>query len=172
MLRIYFIPVSDETEIKKATKEYVEIWVKEGERIVNTLSSFTGLEFVQEELAAIVYEGISRAGGYKRLMKLRSSFSRDMKLATLIHELSHRLLFGNGLVKTMDNIDIEQQKNLFLYDVWVELYGKEFADRIVKMESERNGVYDYKKAWDWAMSFSKEERAKKFKEVLDSSLQK
>jgi hypothetical protein len=36
----------------------------------------------------------------------------------------------------------------------------------VEVEKRRQGVYDYKTAWDWALSQSREERAKRFKEVI------
>jgi hypothetical protein len=38
---------------------------------------------------------------------------------------------------------------LFLYDVWESLWGKNFADRQVEIESGRTGLYDYKTAWKW-----------------------
>ncbi len=43
------------------------------------------------------------------------------------------------------------------------LYGKEFADRNVTVESGRKGLYDYETAWKWAVAMSADERAATFK---------
>jgi hypothetical protein len=55
---------------------------------------------------------------------------------------------------------------LFLYDVWGKLDGKGFADEQVEVEKRRRGVYDYKAAWEWALAQSKEERTKRFSEIV------
>ena len=43
------------------------------------------------------------------------------------------------------------------------LYGKDFADQNVAVESRRKGLYDYESAWKWALTMSAEERAVRFK---------
>jgi hypothetical protein len=53
--------------------------------------------------------------------------------------------------------------------VWVKLYGKEFADNMVKVESARKGIYDYESAWKWALALSAEERASRFKEIVSQN---
>jgi hypothetical protein len=50
-----------------------------------------------------------------------------------------------------------------LYDIWVALYGKDFADRNVIVESARKGIHDYDSAWKWALALGAEERAARFK---------
>jgi predicted metal-dependent peptidase len=93
-------------------------------------------------------------------MQLRASYPAEVKKATLIHELLHRML---GRVRTTTEIDEHRKLFLVLYDIWVSLYGKEFADRNVAVESLRKGLYDYETAWKWALAMSPEERAAKFK---------
>lgn len=93
-------------------------------------------------------------------MKLRASYPPDVKKATLIHELGHRLLAG---IPKTNEIDEHRILFLVLYDIWEKLYGKDFADRMVEVEKKRRGRYDYESAWKWVLVMSKEERAAKFK---------
>ena len=41
---------------------------------------------------------------------------------------------------------------LFLYDAWMDLYGREFADRMVATERQFRSTYDYDAAWTWALA--------------------
>ena len=68
-------------------------------------------------------------------MMLRASYPPDVKKATLVHELGHRM---NGQLRRRPR-DIDEHRILFLYlyDVWESLYGKEFADQQVVIESGR-----------------------------------
>ena len=61
-------------------------------------------------------------------------------------------------------LDAQRALFLILYDVWVDLYGKSFADNAVKAQKGWKGVYDYESAWNWALSFNAEQRASQFKE--------
>lgn len=56
---------------------------------------------------------------------------------------------------------------LILYDIWEKLYGKEFADQAVVVEKKRKGLYDHESAWEWALAFTKEQRAAQFKELRE-----
>jgi hypothetical protein len=64
--------------------------------------------------------------------------------------------------------DVDEHRLLFLYlyEVWESLWGKEFADRQVVVESARKGLYDYETAWKWALALSREERASRFAEIV------
>ena len=77
--------------------------------------------------------------------------------------MGHRILFKK--IKLPDFSSLENHKNLdlCLYDIIVDLYGKNFADIVIGVESKHTL---YKEAWDWALSFSEEERRKKFSELL------
>ncbi len=145
---------------------YQTIWAQEGTRIVAALRSHTGLEFQEADntVHVVVVEEPSSSGFGSRPMRLRSSYSTDTKRATLIHELGHRLQ------TRFFRRDDEDHPTLFLYlyDVWVELYGEEFAGEQVAVESRRRGYYDYESAWREVLSISPEDRAGRVHEVLGS----
>jgi hypothetical protein len=88
------------------------------------------------------------------------SYPANTRKATLVHELGHRL------IATVGREDVEDHPILFLflYDVWIDLWGNEFADVEVQVESRRRGLYDYESAWKTALSMTPAERASKFRE--------
>ena len=90
-------------------------------------------------------------------MHLRASYPLDTKRATLIHELGHRLQVG---VARPDE-DEHEVLFLWLYDTWVALWGREFADAQVQVERARRGPYP--KAWDAALSLDSAARAERFR---------
>jgi len=53
---------------------------------------------------------------------------------------------------------------LFLYDVWVDLWGREFADAQVKVERARRGVYEA--AWQGVLALSAKERSQRWSKFL------
>lgn len=161
MLEIKFHPDSDKQEFIEGAKEYQDIWDKEGAKIVETMERISGLKFTEKVINAITFEGISR----RYPLCLRSSYSHEIKKATLIHELGHRLLTGNGIVEAGDPktqaLKTHKCLNLILYDIWEELYGEEFAKRSVEVEWHDRPPF-YKEAWDWALSFDKKTRQAEF----------
>ena len=150
----------------EAAKEYEKIWAAEGGRIIQAMEKKSGLKFDEPQpVRVIVFEGMSSSGFKSIPMKMRASYPPDTKKATLVHELGHRLE-GRFFKKDEDDHHI---LFLYLYDVWVELYGKEFADRQVKIESERRGYFDYEGTWKKALSMSPEERHQKWQDFLKDS---
>jgi len=145
-----------------ATEEYREIWSTEGERISNALEDATGLEMEAGPIRTIVYGGISNSGYKRQPMRMRASYPPDTKRATLVHELAHRLI--SDLVSR----DTEEHPIIFLfvYDVWVQLWGQEFADEQVAVESERRGNYDYESAWRDALALGHDGRAERWSRFL------
>ena len=140
-----------------AVQAYQELWAVEGERIVGAMERVSGLRFVTPEWAdttigAVVMERASSSGYRERPMTLRASYPPDTKRATLVHELGHRL--QSGLFRAN-----EEHEFLFLwvYDVWVDLWGRAFADEQVVVEKRRGERYV--SAWDAALAGSREERA-------------
>jgi hypothetical protein len=118
------------------------------------------LKFEDRQVQAIILE-VSSSSGYKeKPMRLRASYPMDTKKATLIHELGHRLQ------SDLFHQDEDDHKYLFLwvYDVWVKLYGREFADAQVAVEKQRGRMYPA--AWDFALSFTADQRAAKWKETV------
>lgn len=165
-LKLHFIPVFDDAEYVDSAVEYDKIWKKEGKSIVSAFEKVTGLSFFEDRIAVVVWNWISNSGQSTRdIMKLRFNLEPEDKLATLIHELGHRLVMGR--VKKDAELDAHGVLNLFLYDVWVELYGEDFAKRAVEKESAlpRTGEY-YATAWKQALKLSVEERKNRLREIL------
>jgi hypothetical protein len=157
-LQIVFQPDSD--QFSDAANEYEAIWAREGPTITTAMESVSGLKFEDREVKAIVLE-VSSDSGYKdKPMHLRASYPTDTKKATLIHELGHRLQ------SDIFHHDEDDHKYLFLwiYDVWVKLYGREFSDGQVAVERKRGRMYPA--AWDFALSMTPEQRGTKWKETV------
>lgn len=145
-------------EFEAATVEYQNIWANEGIRIIQVMESITGLRVESSTIHVIVHEGISASGYKSKPMMLRASYDPQTKRGTLVHELSHRLL-SDYVDKDFDDHPVIF---LFLYDVWTDLWGKQFADRQVAIESERTGHYDYAGAWQDALALTRQQRGEKW----------
>lgn len=169
MLQLNFYPESDKKEYIKATNEYSLIWKKEGQKIVSLIEKYSDLTFKTKIINAVIFDGIS----YSNPMRLTSNYMYDQKEATLVHELLHRLLMDNNFSfsnKETFNKDVHGVIDLVLYDILVNLLGEDIANKNKELEISY-GNSDYRDAWEWALSFSKEDRAKKFKEIkLNSKL--
>lgn len=138
--------------------------------MIAALESAAGLrfiypQFVDTAITAYVREVASNSGYRDRSgMVLRARYSADTKKATLMHELGHRLMAG------MFSRDEEEHDELFLwlYDAWVALYGKEFADAQVLIEKRRGGPYPA--SWDQALALTPDQRAAAWQKVLGERL--
>ena len=166
-VRVQFVAQGD--TFARAAREYEQLWATEGPRIVEAMERVSGLGFVSPTYAdtvitANVLERASESGFRASPMVMRASYPFDTRRATLIHELGHRL--QSGLFRREE----ESHPPLFLwiYDVWVELYGREFADAQVAVERRRGGPYPA--AWDQAMALSAGERATRWKAIRDERL--
>ena len=145
-----------------ATAEYREIWRTEGERISAALGQATGLQMEAGPIRAIVFDGVSSSGYPGWPMRMRADLAPDTKRATLVHELAHRLISPI----TPRRFDDHPVIFLFVYDVWVDLWGQEFADEQVQVESSRRGRYDYAGAWRDALALGAEGRAARWQQFL------
>lgn len=156
--RLEFVPESE--TFAAAVGEYERIWAADAARIARTMQEISGLAFIDTAITAVVFEGVSFSGVGDIPMRLRASYPTDTKRATLIHELGHRL--QSPLFRAND----EEHGPLFLwlYDVWVALYGKEFADAQVAVEKRRRGPY--RRAWEEALALSPENRAARWKAIV------
>ncbi len=155
------------SEFQAAKAEYETIWATEAERIVQTLEEVSGLRFEIDRVEVEVMEGVSWAG--TRRMGMRASYPTDTKKATLVHELGH-VLVGDLVPNDAPEGSAPQPHYLlflFLYDVWVKLWGTEFADEQVVVESNRRGLVDYEGIWKAVLSKSREERAAELSEIID-----
>lgn len=163
-VKVTFSPEAD--KYAQAAEEYRAIWSSDGKKIVETMEQISGLKFKEKEVRVIVYEGVSWSGLGNDPMKLRASYQPNIKKATLIHELGHRLIAD---IRKTKETDEHRVLFLLLYDIWEKLYGKDFAEKAVEAEKARKGLYDYESAWKWALSLSKEERAAEFKILRESA---
>ena len=166
-VRITFVPQAD--IFAGAAREYERLWAAEGARIVAAMERVSGLRFASPVYAdtaitAIVLEERSYSGFRDSPMHLRASYPADTKKATLVHELGHRLQAG------LFRRDEEEHGPLFLwlYDVWVALYGKPFADAQVAVEKQRGGPYPA--AWDAALALTPAERAARWRALVAERL--
>jgi len=145
-----------------ATREYREIWVKEGSRIVAAMERVTGLRFEPGPIDVIIYEGTSYSGERGgRPMLLRASYPTETKRGTLVHELAHRLA-----AEVPFKGDHHELIFLFVYDVWVDLWGQPFAEDQVRIESLRKGIVDYESVWKKTLAQPAAERARRLREIL------
>ena len=165
LIKMTFTPESE--KFVEATSRYQDIWKTEGRKMIEAMEIVSGLRFLEREISVIVFESASSSGFGDTPMKLRASYPEEVKKATLIHELGHRLI--SQLKNRPKDIDEHRILFLYLYDVWTKLYGRSFADRMVEVEKKRKGIYDYETAWNWTLSLSEEERAAKFKEIVKSN---
>lgn len=158
-LQLNFTASAD--NFQAATDEYRAIWTREGPRIVEAMERRSGLRFEPGPIVVNVFEGTSYSGapGGPPMM-LRASYPDATKRATLVHELGHRL--ANDVSGPFDHHEVI---NLFVYDVWVELWGQAFADEQVAIESRRNAA-DYAGMWKKALAMSAQERARRLEEIL------
>jgi hypothetical protein len=158
-LQINFEPSGE--QFVPAAKEYTELWASEGARIVAAMERATGLRFERGPIRANILEAASYSGYGERPMQLRASYPAATKRATLVHELGHRLM-GDLVPPSIEHHSIIF---LFVYDVWVELWGQPFADEQVAVERRRTGT-DYDGLWRAALALSREERAARFEEQI------
>lgn len=162
MLKINFYPECDIPRFIEGVEEYKKIWQVDGEKITNTIESMSGFKFRAEEYNAIILDNKPSAS-YPLI--LLSSYPFEKKQSTMVHELAHKVLPRNDIMKQSE-LENHKVLNLILYEIWTELYGIEFSNNAVKGEATWSDTY--KDAWNWAMSLSKEEREEEYKKYLTS----
>ena len=144
-----------------AADEYRQLWESEGPRIAAAMEAATGFSFRQAPVEAIVSETPPMTAYHGREMRLRASYSPAYKRATLVHEMGHLLALG---IPRRAGVDDHRLLYLFLYDVWSDLYGRDFADRMVRIERRIGG--NYAAAWDWTLAMTREERRARLRGLL------
>lgn len=154
-----------EPRFASATQEYRQIWETDGARIVAALEAATGLAFPAPPIELIVTDGPPMTAFDGRSIRLRAGYSPAYRKATLVHELGHAL--AARLPRTA-GLDDHRLLYLFLYDVWSDLYGRDFADRMVAIDRRIPGRYDYDSAWTWALGMTREERQARLRALVPS----
>src|SRR5262245_678449 len=128
------------------------------------MERISGLRFEPGPVPVTVYEGTSfsgQRGGPP--MVLRASYPEPTKRGTLVHELGHRLAADVPFKG-----EHQELMFLFVYDAWVDLWGKPFADEQVTVESQRRGLVDYEGIWKKTLAMSQTERASRLQQILKS----
>ncbi|HJU42905.1 MAG TPA: hypothetical protein VJ691_08820 [Vicinamibacterales bacterium] len=149
---------------RDATEEYRAIWAREGPRIVAAMERLSGLGFEPGPIEVTIYEGVSFSGSRNgRPMFLRASYPEPTKRGTLVHELAHRLAS-----EVPFKGDHHELIFLFVYDVWVDLWGQSFADAQVVIESGRKGIVDYDRIWKQTLALSAAERARRLRDIVQT----
>ncbi|HEY0413925.1 MAG TPA: hypothetical protein VGD66_12375 [Allosphingosinicella sp.] len=161
---VSFTPV--EPRFAPAADEYCRLWQAEGPRIAAAMEHVTGLVFPATPIDVLVTDGRPMTAYDGRTMWLRASYSADYKKATLVHEMGHRLAFT---LKRPPGLDDHRLLYLFLYDVWTDLYGHDFANRMVSIERRIPGAYDYDAAWTWALAMTREERQARLRALRETA---
>lgn len=162
-MHINFIPEYDDPKLELAAAEYEQIWKSEGRLISKTISDYSGMNFVENTINAVVFEGRS----HSKPLSLRASHSTQEKKLTLVHELCHRMCMGRVRVPFEGINKLEQAHRiifLILYDVLCSIYGKDVADASVKVESTIS--QEYKDAWVYALSMGKDDRSAMFRSLI------
>jgi len=170
-MKLNFYPESDIQDYTGAVDFFQNIWKKEGNKIISKWEEITNLKFYENEINVVV--GNFRSQSHP--LSLRFDNEDEIKKATLVHELGHRILYkrvkGMGMKSSLVR---HKFLNLVLYDVFIELYGKDFTEKVIEWDATlgiENGQSLYKEAWDWALQYkTKEERQKVFQKVLEESL--
>ena len=150
-----------------ATEEYRRVWAADGSRIVDAMEQGTGLTFLETHVNAVIFDGVSSSGGGSTPMYLRASHPADLKKAVLVHEYGHRLI-AQLRIRPAD-LPEHHVLDLFLYDVWESLWGRDLADREVRFERELGAQYEA--AWTWALSLTRAERVSRFADIVRANRQ-
>ena len=150
---IEFTPIAPDFAPSAAL--YRERWDEEGARIAAALERAAGVPFPAQPIEVLVRDGAPMTSLDGRTIRLRAGYPINVWRATMTHELGHRLAVTLG---RRAGIDDHRALYLFYYDVMVDLYGQEFADRVVSMERRIPDAYDYDAAWTWALSMTRAER--------------
>lgn len=146
-----------ESEFQSGIAEYEELWKEYKKDIMSLMNKYSRLHFKERDnrIKAILIDGPSHSGApFKAPMRLRYNYSKDVKLGTLVHELGHRLLVD--ISRSHPALDSHEILFLILYDVWVELRGEWFANRMVAVEKNRSNRY--RELWENALGSTKQER--------------
>ena len=163
--RVHLTFIAETTADSAAAEEYRQIWLRNEQRVVATLERISGRRFVtpayaDTAIAVRVLEAPANSGYRETPMRMRSSYPAATKLATLVHELGHRM--QEGVARPGE----EEHDVLFLwlYEVWVALEGKAWADQQVAFERGRS--QRYVDAWDKALMLTPAQRAERWKALL------
>lgn len=161
-MKITFIPDSDLQDFSQAVIEYQAIWDQKGDKIVSVWESVTGLTFQESEINAIVFVGYP---SHSHPLAMRADLASERRESVLVHELGHRLLFQRMVLEEKNSLENHKVLFLVLHEIFEKLFGPEKTKEIIEWDKNLPRP-EYKQAWEWALSFSKEERLSEFKKRI------
>jgi len=144
------------------------------------LASFlmhTGLAFRDKRITIYVGADIqTHSGDSGHAMQITyNSFgysdSDDELMRTLLHELAHRLVMGNGIRSKQEeytylrNLLAHKRIYLFLYDVEADVLGEEVASEDVASTLQWS-KRAFGNAWDWALAKTYDERQQAIRRMI------
>jgi Glu-tRNA(Gln) amidotransferase subunit E-like FAD-binding protein len=161
MLTINFFPECDIPRFVEGAEVYKQIWDTDGEKITETIERISRFQFRADVYNAIILDNKPSAS-YPLI--LLSSYTLEQKKATLIHELTHKVLRRTDAMKESE-LENHKVMDLILYEIWTDVYGEDFAKSAVEGEQIWSDIYT--KAWDYALAFTKEQRKEEYKKYFD-----
>jgi hypothetical protein len=172
VLDIRFHPECDLAELVEAAAEYQRLWNHYRERILEGFRVVTGLEHAEGLINAIVWHGGSETCPlrFRAVPPEWAGPVEEFRRGVIVHELSHRLIRGNRARLGMPPYQPDRQRenheliDLFLFDVWTDLFGEEFARRRAAAESRSQPFY--REAWEATLALDRPARAAKLAAVL------
>lgn len=170
-LRFIYPQQFESLEIMLSTKVYEDIWTSDGAKIVERFKHYTGLQFQQDTIEVMVHEGQSMSG--KDGVPMRLSVQNDSlvkKRNAIIHELAHRLLFGNGLYAPNENDPTDNDEIrvlLFQGDVIHDLYGPDDFEYWANTDPIKH-TEEHLQDLQYVLSLPKQERIKTLQKLIAS----
>jgi hypothetical protein len=161
----------DSLELMLTTKAYEDIWLQDGKHMVDLFHKYTALQFQQDEIHVRVHDGQSMSGKDGVPMRLNvHNKSLNEKRNALIHELGHRLLFGNGLYAPEGEGPDADEIRVFLFqgEVLKELYGQEVYDWWANPDSTTHSE-DHARIISKVLVLTPEQRLAKFRQLVLAS---
>ncbi len=158
----------DSLDILLGTKAYENIWEQDGERIIERFKHYTDLDFQQDKIEVIVHEEQSMSGMNNVPMRLNMNNKTIIeKRCAFVHELAHRLLFGNGLYALEENDTDNDEIRVLLFqgDVLRDLYGQEAYDYWSGTTSNEH-LAEHKANLDYVLSLSSNERSATLRNLI------
>lgn len=177
-MRLIIKPEKPNFRLIVEAQAYKEVWKANSRKILKAFRDITHLDFKQKVITAHVHDNIISLSGYRRTpMKLHGrGRTSDDKLFTIVHELCHRLLGGNGLrtltPESLSKLDDHKLMYLFESDVVRAALGNEMTEKLETFELRdslgKDSIYlkEYLEAWQWAMNMTLQQRQEKLNNLI------
>jgi hypothetical protein len=163
-------------ELVPLVQEARQIWAAEGAHIIQVIQEVSGLRFGESAITVLIHRAPSVSGAPIPSSPLKLSSRYPIRMS-LIHELGHRL--NTAQIRSLPKDwpsgnagrDGHKLLYLYLYDVWVRLYGQAQADDWVDQEKQwaALGFTFIKEAWEWALQLGADGRAAKLRAIIAAS---